>query len=443
MKKSLIVLLSMVFVLSAFAIVFADDAGVDSVKVAPEGVKVTISGDAYVRGIWQSNFDMDDREETAAITNTDDDKRYWDQRVRLKITADVGEGVELRTRLSTGDDTWNGADNTGGNTGDAGDLYVDYAYLHIPVGPVTLDLGRQKSKWGNKLLDTGNSKDRAKLSVNFGGTTVGTYVDKVTEDIEATVATTGATPTGKNTDDVDDYGIFVIHKADVFEGGVQAIIYEDNRNNEGNPSKDNNQNGTRGSAYVKVNVARVAVKAELALKNGGIYETTDKDGNINETQWGGFASVEGGPEKVTISGLVAFTRNGYVADKHFTPTVMIGTDNPTAMADFGKNPDTSAAYDGAQDSFLAVVGVDGKIMQGLSIYGKAALLVMDAYENNFASTTSVIEDSAQAFELDAGLEYQIAQNTTYNIDFGYMFPSDITAQDDEVMALAHSISISF
>ncbi|MCK5505000.1 MAG: hypothetical protein KAJ10_07540, partial [Thermodesulfovibrionia bacterium] len=154
MKRSFIILLSMMFVLGSFAAVFADDGGMDSVRSAVAGSKVVIGGDAYVEGYWLGNHDLD--------SDTDADDRFWNQRVRLKIHAAIGS-VEVRTRLTTDDKEWNGGLNTGGGstvacTGDGdgdgdffGDpenldlecessnngIFVDYAYLHVPIGPVT------------------------------------------------------------------------------------------------------------------------------------------------------------------------------------------------------------------------------------------------------------------------------------------------------------------
>ncbi len=401
MKKYLIVLLSIVLTAGMSVAAFADDGG----------SKVTIGGDARVRGVWNGNFDMNN--------SVDDSARYWDQRVRLTITGEAAKGVELRTRLTTGDDKWDGANNTGGT------LSVDYAYLHVPVGPVVLDLGRQKSQWGNKLLEWDATRDRAKITAAAGPMTVGVYTDKLTDN---NLTATGRT----NTDDVDHYGIFVIHKAGVAEGGLLVELYNDN-------DLTTNNNGTKGSVYAKVKAGKAAINVELAIKNGGVsvYETTDKDNNKNETQWGAFASAEVEAGNATINGLLAITRDGYVADKHFTPTLMIGSDSVTALADFGQNPDSANQV--AQDSFLAVAGVKVQPKPEMSVYGKAAFLSMNAYGNDFTSTNS----KAQAIEVDAGLEYQIAENTTYNIGFGYMFPNDITADNDNVMTLAHALTLKF
>ena len=401
MKKYFIVFLSMLLVAAMSVAAYATSAG-----------KVTIGGDAYVRGIWNGNFDMDN--------DADDSVRYWDQRVRLTITGEAVKGIELRARLTTGDVKWNGTAHTGGT------LTVDYAYLHVPVGPVVLDLGRQKAQWGHKLLVWDDNRDRAKVTSTAGPLTVGLYTDKVSD--YNTSSSAGLT----NSDDKDNYGVFVIHKAGNAEGGLLVELYNDD-----NSADSADQDGTVGSVYASVNAGGAAITAEVAIKNGGVYETTDKDGDKSETQWAAFAGAELPAGQVTVTGLLGLTRNGFVADDHFTPTVLIGTDNPTAIADFGEDPNT--AQTAAQDSFIAVAGVKLSPQPEMTVYGKAAFLSMNAYAQDFVSG----ESKASAVEVDAGLEYQIAQNTTYNIDFGYMFPKDIAANDDNVMSLAHSLTVKF
>ncbi len=271
------------------------------------------------------------------------------------------------------------------------------------------------------------------MTAAAGPMTIGVYTDKITENNSSSSPNTLR---GNNSDDVDHYAVFAVHKADVVEGGLLVEFLNDN-------DQTDNNNGTKGSAYVKVKAGKAAITAELAIKNGGngVYETTDKDGDKNETQWGVFAGAEVEAGKVNINGLLGLTRNGFVADKHFTPTLMIGSDLVTALADFGRNPDSANRV--AQDSFLAVVGVDVKPKPELTVFGKAAFLTMSAYEGYFMDGSANDTEKAHAIEFDAGLEYQIAQNTTYVIGVGYMFPKDITADDDNVMTLAHSLTLTF
>ena len=137
MKKYFVVLLSLMFVLSAFTFAGADDAGMDSVRAAQPGTKVILGGDAAIRGIWQKNYDMD--------SNADDaDNRFFDERVRLKIDVDAGDGIALKSRIilfgdANGDEVVLDGDNTARH-----DYTVDYAYIHVPIASVAIDAGLYK-----------------------------------------------------------------------------------------------------------------------------------------------------------------------------------------------------------------------------------------------------------------------------------------------------------
>ena len=254
MKRSFIILLSMMFVLGSFAAVFADDGGMDSVRSAIAGSKVTIGGDAYVEGYWLGNHDM--------YSDTDADDLFWNQRVRLKVHAAIG-GVEVRTRLTTGDQVWNDATNTGSA------VSVDYAYLHVPIGPVSLDFGRQKSDWGNKLLEWNVNKDRAKVTVDIvDKVSIGVYTDKVNERRDVTLADNEdnlVLPT--LTIDEDHYGLFVIANLDVVEVGFLGIDMIDGRGD--------GLTSYKTSLFANAEFAGVQISTELALKAGEHFEFFD------------------------------------------------------------------------------------------------------------------------------------------------------------------------
>ena len=389
MKKYFIVFLSMLFVLSIAATSFG---------------AVDLSGDARVRGLWKNNWDMNG--------DVDNDDRYWDQRIRVKFTGTAGD-VEVRTRVVLSDGKWDGASNTGGN------VTLDYGYLHIPLDVLTIDAGRQKASFGNAFFLKDGTVDRFKLTVKINDTMIGAFTDKITE--------TNAVAGDDNLDDVDDYGLFIVHKASAVEGGALFVVREDNVNL--------NNDGVRGTGYIKVNVADVAIKGEVSMKSGDAHETTDKDLNVNDP-YGAFADVTIAAGKANITVLAAFTQNGYVADDDFTPTKMIGTGNPTALKDFGQSP----ADGSQQNSFILKAGVDVEATADLSVNAQLAYLVLDSYGSAFADAA---DDAASALELDAGIKYQLAQNTTLNVDAGVMFPDNLTANDDHAVVVGQKIEIKF
>jgi hypothetical protein len=423
MKRSFVILLSMMFVLGSFAAVFADDGGMDSVRSAVAGSKVVIGGDAYVEGYWLGNFDTDD--------TVDEDLRYWNQRVRLKIHAAIG-GVEVRTRLTTDDREWDGANNTNS------DISVDYAYLHVPVFEVvTLDFGRQKSDWGNKLLEWNVNKDRAKVTVNaVDKVSFGVYADKIEETYDV--------PGDDNLMDRDDYALFAIANLDVVEVGLLGVMMIDAR--EETPAGIGDD-GNAVSVFANAEFAGVNIGTEFAAKLGDVIAYNDQNGvEVDDPQLGFFASGGYAFGPVALDALIGLTMNGYVADEHFNPTVMIGTDQTTAIIEFGGDANSEMTAD---MYLLAATASFQAIPDQLSIYGRAAYAMgQEMVFDKGTPAVYVADDSDMSMvEIDAGLEFQIADNTTFNLDFGYMIldveVENIDQELDPAFAVGQSINIVF
>jgi hypothetical protein len=424
----------MLFVLGSFVTVFADDGGMDSVRSAVAGSKVVIGGDAYVEGYWLGNHEMTD--------TIDDDTRFWNQRVRLKIHAAIG-GVEVRTRLTTDDQPWDGANNTNS------DISVDYAYLHVPVEEiVTLDFGRQKSDWGNKLYEWNVNRDRAKVTVDaVDKVSFGVYADK----IEETYNVTG----DDNLADRDDYALFVIANLNTVEVGLLGVMHYDGREEAPQGVGDS---GNVVSVFANAEFAGVNIGTELATKMGDVYAYTDPTGTeIDDMQLGFFVTGGYAFGPVAVDALVGLTMDGYRADSHFTPTLMIGTDQTTAIMDFGGGADPATGDEMTTDTIL-VAGTASfqAIPDRLSIYGRAAFAMSENViwkrDAVFATTGTLKEGmlddtyEATAIELDAGLEFQIADNTTLLFDFGYLMldEEDSTGTyDDDAFSVGQSINIVF
>jgi hypothetical protein len=425
MRKSFIILLSLLFVLGSFVAVYADDGGMDSVRSAVAGSKVIIGGDAYVEGYWLGNHDMDD--------TVDADDRFWNQRVRLKIHAAIG-GVEVRTRLTTGDQEW---DMEAGNTGSA--VAVDYAYLHVPVGgPVTLDFGRQKSDWGNKLFQWNVNSDRAKVTVDIvDKVTFGVYADKIDEMVNVG---------DDNLKEIDDYALFAIANLGTVEAGVLGILRVDAR--EETPAGVGDD-GNAVSLFANAEFAGVNIGTELAAVMGDIIEYTNiiTGEVVDDPQLGFFASGGYAFGPVAVDALFGLTMNGYVADNHFNPTVMIGTDQTTAITEFGGR-DVAGVEVTSDTMLFAATASFQAIPDQLSIYGRFAFGMSDeeVYKlGGLALVDETYEDTA--IELDAGLEFQIADNTTFLFDVGYlMLDAESGGADldlDAAFSVGQSINIVF
>ncbi|MBI5674256.1 MAG: hypothetical protein HZC48_00310 [Nitrospirae bacterium] len=429
MKKLLVLVLSIMFVAGAFTSAYAAHG---EALANLEGSKVILGGDMRVRGVCKINHDT--------IEDIDDDNCYWDQRVRLTVTGQIGD-AEVRTRFTTATNTdavsqhnakWDGAEETGGS------LNVDYAYLHVPVAGIVIDAGRQKATFGNSFYQDDVAKDRFKISAKVGDATIGAYTDKMSENSNGNE--------GFLSNDVDDYGIYADYSAGDINGGVLVVFSNDDQ-------VDDND-GTDATAYVNTKVGNVGLKGELSLKTGDRYEYLDANtlDTVDDTQWGGFVSADMGMDAVTVGGVVAFTANGYVADKHFQPTAMVGSNQPAAVMNFGAAPSVvqmaaEAILPGATvtvDTLLAALNVGYQATPELSVYGRGAYMDFadsTVTANGVGATADDVD--ASAWEIDAGLKYQISKGVTYSVDLGYLIPDNITGVDDNMLSITNQFTVNF
>lgn len=97
----------------------------------------TISGDA--------EFEMTNYSAAGLLGGPEIEGWNGNNRVRVKVDADLGGGVGVHTRIkmSTGDDAlWQ----------------ADYAYMTAKVGPASLTMGDQLATWGTKVFIEGSLK---------------------------------------------------------------------------------------------------------------------------------------------------------------------------------------------------------------------------------------------------------------------------------------------
>lgn len=399
MKKLLVFVLGIMLVAGAFSAVYASDGGMDSVRSAVEGSKIVIGGDYRVRGVCKDNFDWND--------DVDDDDCSWDQRLRLKVTAQITGGVEVRARLEAGDIEWGTGDDTQFGSHENSDVVTDYAYVHLPIGPVMVDAGQQIYSWGNKFLVWDTRVDRLAISAMAGSTSVGVFGDKIEENNGNE---------GFLDDDVDQYGLHaVVNMNDVEAGGLIVFLRDET---------PTDQDGVYGDIYVNAVASGVKVMGEFAMSGGDAFETAEPE---SDNPWGLFLSGEMAMDALTFNLLGAVSQNEYVADTHFTPTVFIGTDNPSAMQDFGDDGDT-----------ILIAGTVGfAATPELDVYGRLAWMDVEDYPSG--------NDLYSAFEADAGLAYQVATNTRYTLDFGYLSPDpeDGNAPDDGAIAVTSKLEVYF
>jgi hypothetical protein len=385
--------------------------------VAIAAAEVSISGDARVRGIWKKNFDMD-----SAVK---DDDRYYDQRVRLNFNGknDFGAGAKVRVTVMEG--AFNGNKNSKSSLTTTNDGFGnitsvshtenfrldgdDYAYLYVPLGDWTLSAGLMPANWGFKFWAWGNSQERIKLVGKVGdGLTVGVFTQKIAE--------TNATD---ELNDMDANVVFVIGAAGGFKIGGIFVQVSDDRTGAANDS------GTKMDVFFSGEAGPAKIAGEIAQNSGDIYETQGATGGpANPMGFFVSAGLDMDTFGLTLSGVM--TQNGYSANKFFTPTVLLGTAQPTAAMNVGDAGDTTA--------FVAAATF--KLSDALSVTARGAYMMWDGY---YAAG-----DDGSLMEIDASIVYTIGENTTYHFDFGHGTPDeDLNPNADSFSAIGQKIQVKF
>jgi hypothetical protein len=117
MKKYLVVLLSLLFVMGISSAVFASDVPL-SEGLDIKGLKVTFGGEIEIEGIANDNLmDQKDTQDAAGQPDLDDSNEFYEQEVRVHFKAEVNENtagyVEIETGSSTADHYEWGCDMSG------------------------------------------------------------------------------------------------------------------------------------------------------------------------------------------------------------------------------------------------------------------------------------------------------------------------------------------
>lgn len=430
MKKFIAILFSAMLVFGLAASVYAAD--------------LKFGGDAYVEGVMRHGYDLD------GTNNSDDDYRYWDQRVRLKFDAVLENGIEVRTRLRVSDAKWNGAtetrlgdnywstkaDPTAARTVLTDGVSTDYAYLHVPIGPVTVDAGHMLASWGLGFWGWNTEVDRVVASLKLGTATLGGFVRKDTELLQ-----------GDNEGDQDSYSLFAkINPNDSTEAGVIAVYTQNQpNNNDDHPLQD----GWTVDAYGKTKMGIVTLMSEMVFKTGFMFATGTEaltvDGaaythnNGWNNQFGGKVAAVVDLAPVTVTGAFAIATNNFVADNDFTPTYFFGTsDNPLAIMEFQSMDEDRTTW--------ALVGmgsykISDTMTAGAKIaYAELGMTVEDGRQDGDGDLFSITE-------FDASFDYQISKSTKYTVGavLGVTgsVPESMSTYDDNIYGMFHKLAISF
>lgn len=418
MKKSLIVIVSMLFVLGLVAVDYA--AATD----------VTLSGSMRVRGDFRSNTDLQD--------TIGGSKSAYDQQVRLKVTAKVDPKVKGVIELEAGSSTsdtyeWGGSYSAGvypkGNAKqDSFTMRQAYISVKEVLGLVDLKIGHQLLKFGNGIFFD-HSKFGDDAIVLTKELQKGTDISLVAAKLEENTNTAN--------DDVDLYAVGVKTKAGNVNvsGDVTYINDQDYTTGLGFGALGSEglhfwNIGLRGDTKVagvglkadfeiQTGKARKAGSGEIDVKTkghavllGASYKVADVKVGIDIAR--GSGDKTGTANK--YEGFIVMHGSGAVAFLYDDKVSTAGTTLASAVAGTGYSDTTKTGLNNTQ--YLKLYA-STKATPKVSVSGAVFLLRATKRLNAVNSSKKI------GTEIDAKVKYKLAKNVTYYVEGGYLIAGDM------------------
>ncbi|MBI5196891.1 MAG: hypothetical protein HZA10_11315 [Nitrospirae bacterium] len=504
MKRSLIVILGLMFVLGFTVSAFAIHAEIPSETqsaVAKGATQITLGGELRFRGETRNNTADFDKEAADRLN-------AYDGRVRLNLQADTSKNTTGYLQLESGDVdtndtfTW-GANSTSDLTaagaasgtattssgasgtytegnGKRGDLRILQAWIQSKevIGPIGFKIGHMPIKLGNGLfLDHSKFGDDAIML--FANPTK--EVELALVDAKFTEGLTTSNPSrgfgGGNSDDTDAYAFLINYKGSGFNIGADAAYLNDQN------FADYGLHLWNYGVRMNSKMGPIGVKADIEIqrgigKNKSCYGGAGRITNDNcDFEFEGHAYLAGVDfdlgsvvlDAVIASGsgengtsmnednkITAFqTAQG--GDQHYTyvyeyraRTAAVGAQtNAVAGGNALGNTGT-----GISNTTYYKVGATAKptkdLSANLSLYFlKATKPVVTATNSEYYNSTDI------GRELDGKVTYQIDKNLVYFVEGGYLQSGDIyrnlTTNDesrnkrfpDDAYAVRHGVTLSF
>lgn len=378
--------------------------------VSAASAEVNLSGDARVRYIGASDYA---RAYTLNPNGTlNEDKNGYadefDSRIRVKFDATAKGGAFMKARIRFDDFSfWDGQGWDAYQ--DDKNIWTDYAYIGVPMGPVVVTGGRMQADF-TKFFSWDGRPTRLKADWKSGALRIiGLY------DIKSEVA-----PDARDNWDDNDItawgliGSYQINDDWMVKGYAR---YQDNQrdyNALGLPIGDGDSSGFLGSIHTNGKVAMVGLEAEVAYKSSDVQQQYNANGQfINDDGWGGYVEASLDMGAFTPALQLGFTQDGYEADPDFG-FIMIGADEPITLIP------TLGTYGG--DSYWAALTSGYQVSEQFRLAGNLVYYDIDLNDAVLANADD-IRGVLDAWEISGSATYTISEGADLSYKLGYLSPS--------------------
>ena len=381
--------------------------------------EVTLGGDARVRYVYKDDYDFGNSQQGAFD--------YFDSRVRVTLEGKAKGGAFVKVRMRFDDFRWDGQ---GWNAyQDGKNVWADYAWIGVPMGPVTVEGGRMVANF-TKFFSWDNRPTRLKAGYKNGPLSLTALVDVKQEDADNFL---------DNWDD-NDYmagGLVGSYRLsdDWLLKGYARYEWDDREwmyvNNTLVRRTDDNS-GFLGSLHLAGKAAGFGLETEVAYRAAGVIAYGKEDDG-----WGWYGNGDYTFGSITTALNIGITRDGYLADNDFG-WIMLGNtqENPTAViSQIGTSGDWTwiapTVTWAATDRFTLVgnfvwVNVDGPDEADIS-------------DNRLA----------KLYEISGAAHYVISEGAEFAVKMGYLQPDfdgrldGIGVQDDGAFGGFGRLQIKF
>ncbi|WP_457574126.1 hypothetical protein [Desulfolithobacter sp.] len=409
--------------------------------------EVSLSGDARVRYIYKDSYDFG--------ATTKDGYDYFDSRIRVKVEAKAKGGAFMKARMRFDDYKWDG--QGWGAWSEDKNIWVDYGYIGIPMGNVTLMGGRMVGNF-TEFFSYDTRPSRVMLQYQSGGLTVKALVDTLDD---ANVGDDNSTIDENDDNDFRAYGLIVSSKINNNWSVKAYARYQDDERKADDTTTttitgtltgtDNNvyiedpeditidpasidyttettphtdASGFLGSIHVDGKVDTLSIAAELAYKESDVQGTDDNGIGL-------YANLAYAMGAMTPSVNLGITRNGYTADGDFG-WIMIGDIEPLSVV--------SNVGSSTTEWWWIAPTVKYAISDNLSLTGN--LVYADVSDDDNDTATNL---DASYVELSAMLKYTVSEGADLYFGAGLLSPDfdDPTLADDTAYGAMAKMQIKF
>ena len=357
--------------------------------------EVNLSGDARVRYVVKSDYDFGNND--ANGNDLTPDVNYFDSRIRIRIDGKAKGGAFVKARLRMDDFRWDGQGWDAYK--EPKNIWVDYGFLGVPVGPVAL-LGGIVNWDVTKFFQWDVRPTVA--AINYKNDKVNIFGLYIIEDDDVNVV--------DNQDDnnMRAYGIYA--KANVTDDWsilAYGLYNDDQRNWEGdydNPTFRNGQDnsGFLGTLHVDGKVGALGLQGEVAYVASDV-QATKNDG------WGLYAQASYSLGALTPSLSIGATKDSYTADGDFG-WLMIGDIEPIGVI---KNVGGVGF-----DWFWIAPTVDYAVSERLKLTGNFVWVNVDTNDDLGVDVNRL----AKLYEISGKAVYTVSEGAELMVGLGYLKP---------------------